>query len=49
MLEVTKNKQQEGKMDLKNAEKIFSQAIDKITAEVGGNDKLIFPKEIMKP
>ena len=47
MSDAPKSKKQDGKMDLQNAQKIFSQAIDKITAEVGGNEKLIFPKEIM--
>lgn len=42
-----KPKRSEHKLDLQNAQRIFQDAIEKITKDVGGNEKLIFPKEIM--
>ena len=35
------------KIDLRNAQAIFKQAFAIITEEIGGREKLIFPKEIM--
>ncbi len=35
------------KIDLRNAQNIFKQAMKAVTKEVGGKEKLIFPKEIM--
>lgn len=35
------------KIDLRNAQAIFMQAFAMITEEIGGREKLIFPKEIM--
>lgn len=40
-------KQRDDKIDLRNAQKIFQQVFDRITEDLGGRDKLIFPKEIM--
>ena len=35
------------KINLRNAQAIFKQAFHVVTEEIGGNEKLIFPKEIM--
>ncbi|NRA40265.1 MAG: nucleoside monophosphate kinase, partial [Planctomycetes bacterium] len=40
-------KKRDEKLDLRNAQKIFQEAIDTIVHDLGSVEKLVFPKEIM--
>ena len=47
MPEAPKSKRRDTNVDLQNAQRIFQDAIDRITHDIGGNEHLTFPKEIM--
>ncbi len=48
MAQISKNiTKRDTKINLRNAQAIFTQAFDAVTEKIGGKEKLIFPKEIM--